>query len=215
MTLPQHKIRVILADDSIAIHLELGEMLKLMDDIEVVAQASNGLDAVRLCEQHLPDIVLMDVMMPGMDGIEATRAILARHPQIKVLAMSGLDAPDAVKAMIDAGAVGYVLKDSHPRELMSTIRAVASGKAVFSAELMAALFKRQPEPPRPPDYGLTRREIEILGYLVEGKANTEIAQALTISAATVKFHVSNILHKLNVPTRAAAIALAAKQGLVR
>ncbi len=212
MTPPQQKIQVILVDDHITIHLELGEMLKLMDDIELVAQASNGLDAVRLCEQHQPDVVLMDVMMPGMDGIEATRAICAQHPQIKVLAMSGLDTPDAVQAMIDAGAVGYVLKEAHPKELMSTIRTVASGKAVFSAELMSGLLKRHAEPP---DYGLTRREVEILGYLVEGKANIEIAQALTISAATVKFHVSNILHKLNVPTRAAAIALAAKQGLVR
>jgi two-component system, NarL family, response regulator LiaR len=215
MSLSQPKIRLILVDDHSSIHLEVGELLKLLDDVELVAQASNGMEAVKLCDQHQPDIVLMDIVMPIMDGIEATREILARYPQIKILAMSGLDEPAAVQAIIDAGAVGYLLKEAHPKEFVSTIRAVASGKAVFSAEVMTALFRRQTDTTKPPDYGLTRREVEILSYLVDGKGNMEIAQALTISPTTVKFHVSNILHKLNVTNRAAAIALASKQGLVR
>ena len=212
MSRSSSKIRVVLVDDHSTIHLEIGALLKSFDDLELVGQGRTGLEAVRLSDEYQPDIILMDMVMPVMNGIDATRLILERHPQIKIIAMSGFDDRDTVQAMLDAGAVGYILKTAHPEDLVNSLRAVYDGQSVLSREVMKTILSRPESPAR--DYGLTRRELEILRLMVEGKTNPEIASALTISASTVKFHTSNIFQKLGVESRAAAIVLAAKQNLV-
>jgi DNA-binding NarL/FixJ family response regulator len=209
------RIRVILVDDQRTIHLEIGALLQTFADIELVGQGETGQAAVELCDQLQPDVVLMDIAMPVMTGIEAARAILKRHPHIRIIAMTGLEDASTVQEMIGAGAVGYILKDSHPEELANTIRTVKDGKSVFSSAVIRPLLNQIAAAPKSAhDYGLTRREMEILRCMVEGKTNPEIAAALTVSLATVKFHTSNILRKLGVTSRAAAIVLATKQGLV-
>ncbi len=215
MSVSPDKIRVILIDDHETIHLEIGALLSTLDDIELLAEGYTGEDAVRLARQYQPDVVLMDVAMPTMNGIEATKAITALYPRIKILTLSGMDDVKTVRQMIAAGAVGYVLKEARPEELAVTIRDVHGGKAVFSSELVDALLKPNPAVAQSiQDYGLTRREVEILRCLAESMTNAEIAEALTISQATVKFHISNILRKLNVNTRSGAVVLAARQGIV-
>lgn len=211
----QHKIRLVLVDDNTLILNEIMASLSMFEDFELVGQGKSGLDAIALCNQHQPDVVLMDIVMPIMDGIRATKEILARHPAIKIIALSGNSDAKTVQEMISAGAVGYIVKDSFPEHLTSTIRAVYSGKSVFSTDLVKALFDpaNNSSPPQT-DYDLTRRETEILHYMVEGKTNPEIAQVLSISLATTKFHISNILRKLDVNTRSAAISLAVKEHLI-
>lgn len=207
-------IRVILVDDHSTIHLEIGAMLTTLEDIELVAHGRTGVEAIRLCDEYEPNIVLMDIVMPVMNGIDATAAIMARHPQIKVIAMSGFDDRDSVQAMLAAGAAGYVLKTAHPEDLGNTIRAVHAGNSVLAHEVMQAILHPDTVMQPKHDYGLTRREIDVLKYMVDGKTNPEIAHLLTISYSTVKFHTSNILHKLGVDTRSAAVVLAAKENLV-
>jgi two-component system, NarL family, response regulator LiaR len=208
----RNKIRVILVDDKDTIHQEIGALLSSFDDIELVAHGCTGEEAIALCDQFQPDIVLMDIVMPGLNGIDATEAIIIHHPDTKIIAMTGLNDARAVQEMITAGAVGYVLKETHPEELASILRTVYSGKSVFSKEAVKNVLAPKPTVYSRPDYGLTRREAEILRYLIDGMSNSEIATALTISQATVKFHISNILRKLGVGTRSAAVALATKQG---
>lgn len=211
----QHKIRLVLVDDNEFILSEIGTSLSVIDDFELVGQGKSGLQAIALCDKHQPDVVLMDIAMPIMDGISATKVILARHPAIKIIALSGNSEAKTVQDMIAAGAVGYILKDTLPEELANTIRAVHSGKSVFSTDLVRSLFDVAIIPSNSPqDYALTRREIEILRCMVEGKTNPEIAQVLMISLATTKFHISNVLRKLNVNTRSAAIGLAVKEHLI-
>lgn len=218
MTTGDRKIRVILVDDHPAIHLEIGALLRTFEDIELVAQAEDGEQAVLLCDRHQPDVVLMDIAMPVLNGIDAAKAILQRHPQVRIIALTGLEDTDIIRDMLNAGAVGYLLKEAQPAELASVIRAAYDGKAVFSSEVIKPLLDSQlPQPPVSArhEYGLTRREMEILRYMVDGKTNPEIAEALMVSLATVKFHASNIFRKLGVTTRAAAVALAARQKLIR
>ncbi len=136
MSTNRNKIRVILVDDHHTIHLEIGALLKSLDDIELVAQGRTGEEAIRLYDQYRPDIVLMDVVMPVLNGVEATKAIVSRHPAAKIIAMTGFSDTSTVQEMLGAGAVGYVLKEAHPEELASVIRAVQSGKAVFSTEVV-------------------------------------------------------------------------------
>lgn len=213
MSTNRNKIRVILVDDNSTIHFEIGALLMALDDIDLVAQGYTGEEAVKLCDQHQPDIVLMDIAMPVMNGVDATKIIISRHPKTNIIAMTGSSDASTVQEMITAGAMSYVLKETHPEELASVIRAAHSGKAVFSTEVVKNALN--PTAHSPHDYGLTPREIEILGSMVEGRTNPEIAELLMISQATVKFHVSNIFRKLDVKTRSAAIILASKQGLVK
>lgn len=215
MKIAQNKIRVILVDDQNAIRQDLGGLLSTLDDIELVAQGRNGQEAVALCDQYQPDMVLMDIAMPLMDGITATKMIISRHAAIKIIALTGNSDMNTVQEMIAAGAVGYVLKDAHPEELISIIRAVHNGNSVFSTGLIKPLFElAMSASSAQQDYGLTRRELEILHYMVDGKTNPQIAERLMISLATAKFHISNILRKLGVNTRSAAIGMAVKEHLV-
>lgn len=207
------KIKIVLVDDHIKIHRAISVAIEFWDDLELVGQASNGEEAIQLCADYQPDIVLMDVIMPGMDGIEATRAITQQFPQIKVLALSSFQDEDSVRAMMEAGAVGYLIKSSSIDDLAQTIRTAHGGTAVFSSEVTQVLLRSPSSGPRH-DYGLTPRETEVLKLMVEGLNNRQIAEALVVSQSTAKFHVSSILSKLQVESRIEAVALAVEQNLV-
>jgi two-component system, NarL family, response regulator LiaR len=206
------KIRVILIDDHRFVHETVALALARAEDIVLVAQGGNGQEALQLCQHYKPDLILMDVIMPVMNGVEATRLISEQHPEIKILALSSFQDDDSVRAMMAYGAVGYVLKGSIVNDLVTTIRATQFGKVVFSPEVTATLLtspKRQSQ-----DFGLTQRELEVLRLMAEGLNNGEIAARLTISQSTVKFHIANVIHKLGVDTRTEAIVLAAKNNLI-
>ncbi len=209
------KIRVVLVDDNETIHQEVGELLRSFDDVEFIGAGHNGSEAVEICNQLKPDIVLMDISMPVMNGIAATRIISAHHPAIKIIAMSGIDDTGIVEKMIAAGAVGYVLKEAHPEELASTIRTVHSGKSVFSTHFVKPLLDtQQAARVTYSDYGLTEREQQVLTLLAQGQTNAQIALQLSISQPTVRFHFNNILEKFHVETRSEALVIAAHNGLI-
>lgn len=206
-------IRVILIDDHSWVHEIVAVALESEDDIQLVAQGSNGQEAILICDAHPADIVLMDVIMPVMGGIEATKLLLKQYPQLKILVLSSFRDDESVRMMMDSGAVGYVLKDSLHNDLASTIRATHTGKTVLSTEVSRMLM--QPHDAKPKlDFGLTHREQEILKLMSDGLNNPNIAQKLVISPSTVKFHINNVLYKMGVQTRAEAIVLAAKNNLV-
>jgi len=206
-------IRVILIDDHTKIHFAIGKLLNEVDNIDLIAQGSSGQEAIDLCQQYQPDVILMDVIMPDLSGIEATQAILKRFPTIKILALSGFMDKDSIQAMLEAGAVGYVLKTSNTDELANTIRTAYGGNTVFSTQVMQTLLSQPTVNPRK-TYGFTRREVDVLSYMVEGLTNSEIAELMTVSVSTVKFHVSNILQKLTVRSRTEAVTRAMEENLV-
>ena len=209
-------IRILLVDDHSQVHRSLSIIDDTYSDLILIAHASNGEEAIRQCDEHHPDVILMDVIMPVMDGIEATRIIYERHPEVKILALSSYQEEENVQEMMRAGAVGYILKNSSLEELVNSIRAVQSGKAVFSAEVTHALFAPKIAPVEAhEDYGLSSRELEVLVQMIKGSSNKQIAQTLAISEATVKFHVRGILAKLNVSGRVEAVAFAVEKNLVK
>lgn len=203
-------VRVILIDDHRHVHQAAVAILGNSADIELMAHGSNGEEAIALCREHQPDVVLMDVVMPVMDGVTATHTIRKQFPHIRILVLSSFQDHESVHEMLRSGAAGYITKDALARDLKSTIRATHEGKAVFSQEIAERLLN--PIPAR--DFNLTDREIEVLGLVAEGLNNGEIAHELTISRSTVKFHISNIVHKMGVETRTEALVLAAKNNLV-
>lgn len=206
-------IRVILIDDHAKVHLAFSKLISLIEDIELVAQGNSGQEAIELCEEYHPDVLILDVIMPEMSGIAACQQMLIRFPQIKVIALSGFQDKESIQAMLEAGASGYVLKTSDSSDLANTIRTAYEGKSVLSHDVLQTLLKL-PNAKNPRiDYGLTRREIDILRCLVDGKTNPEIADEMFVSLSTVKFHVSNVLQKLNVSTRTEAVSLAVEQNL--
>ena len=206
-------IRIALVDDQLKVHMGIEAVVEAFPDLELVAHASNGREALQLCADYQPDIILMDVVMPGMNGIDATREIRQKYPKVKVLALSNFPDESGVRAMLEAGAVGYVLKTSSIDDLAHTIRAAHAGTSVFSPEVTQALLRSAPAEPTQ-EFGLTARESEILKLLVEGLNNGEIAAKLTISLSTVKFHVSSIFAKLGVTNRVEAVALAVEKKLL-
>ena len=208
------KIRIILVDDHSQVHRAFSAIIEIFDDLELVAQGSTGEEAIQLCIEFNPDVVLMDVIMPGIGGVRATKLILENNPKIQVLALSSFQDASSVLSMIEAGAIGYVLKDSSIDDLANTIRAAHAGKFIFSSEVKQFLFQPQKKIEPKPDYGLTKREIDILSLMVKGQNNNEIAEKLTISISTVKFHVSSVLSKLSVTSRIEAVAIAVEQHLV-
>jgi len=214
---PNDKIKVLLVDDHAIVRQGLRTFLELQDDIQVVGEAENGAVAVELAQQREPDVVLMDLVMPEMDGIEATRQICARHPKMKVIALTSFAGDDNVFPAIKAGASGYQLKDVSPSALVDAIRAAHRGETLLHPEitkkLMAEVATREGKPE--PDLDeLTQRELDVLHLIAQGRSNQEIARDLTISEKTVKTHVSNILSKLRVDDRTQAAIYALKKGLV-
>lgn len=207
------KIGIILVDDHRRVHQAMAEMISFFDDMELLAQASNGLEAIALCDQYQPDLVLMDVVMPVMDGLEATRRIVEKHPDIKILALSSFNDQDTARTMLENGAVGYVLKDSSVDDLENTIRTAVEGQGVLSPEIMQTLIAPT-QSSVDLNIKLSPREQEVLKLFASGMTNSEIALTLTISVSTVKFHITNVLNKLEVETRAEALVIAAKNNLV-
>jgi NarL family two-component system response regulator LiaR len=206
-------IRIILVDDHDMVRRGLAVFLSAFNDMKLVGEAADGSEALALVEQTQPDVVLMDVLMPGLDGIETTRQIKRNYPEIQVLLLSSSSDEDMVKSGIQAGALGYVLKNISAQELAKAVRDAYHGQSTLSPAAMQALVSvtaRQPEP----DYHLTEREQELLGLLVKGLSNPEMAEYLTISLSTVKFHISSILAKLGASSRTEAVTIALEKHLV-
>ena len=209
----EEKIRVMLVDDHAVVRSGLGAFLMVHDDLELVAEADGGEEAIRRCSQVQPDVVIMDLVMPGMDGASTTRAIRERWPHIQVLALTSFKEDDLVQGALQAGAIGYLLKNVAANELAEAIRAAYAGRPTLAPEAAQVLIKSATQPRRP-EYDLTPREMEVLQLMVEGLNNNEIAERLVVSRSTVKFHVSSILAKLNVSSRTEAVALALHQKIV-
>jgi DNA-binding NarL/FixJ family response regulator len=205
------RIRVLIVDDHHMVLEGLKVFLSVSDEIEVVGTASNGAEALDACALLAPDVVLMDVMMPVMDGAEATARIRAAYPETQVIALTSFVEEDFVARTLDAGAIGYLLKDSRPDALLQAIRDARVGRGTVDSTAMQAMRKRQKNVV---GEDLTARELEVLGLLSAGLSNNEIAAKLTLSAGTVRLHVSNILAKLGAPNRTTAVVLAMKHGLV-
>jgi NarL family two-component system response regulator LiaR len=206
-------IRVMLVDDHAVVRSGLGAFLMAFDDLELVAEASSGEQAVSICVQARPDVVLMDLVMPGMDGAAATRAIREKCPDIQVIALTSFKEQELVQGALQAGAIGYLLKNVSTDELADAIRAAYAGKPTLAPEAAQALIQASQKSAMPP-VELTDRELEVLELMVAGLTNPDIANRLVISRSTVKFHVSSILTKLNVSSRTEAVATALQNKLV-
>jgi NarL family two-component system response regulator LiaR len=206
-------IRVILIDDHRHVHEIVSTLIQGVDDIELVAQGSNGEEAIRLCQEFHPDLVVMDVVMPGLDGIAATRIVREKYPNVRVLALSSFQDHETIWGMLEAGASGYVLKGELTGDLIHTIHTTFEGKTVFSEEVVKQIL-HSASAEQPGTFNLTEREIEILRLMAGGENNPAIAYQLSISQSTVKFHITNILSKMDVETRSEALVLAAKSGLL-
>lgn len=205
-------IRVLVVDDHPVVRQGLRVFLDLQDDLEVVGEAGDGAEAVEQVAELLPDVVLLDLKMPGVDGVETLRMLRERDVRAKVLVVTSFTDPAAVVPAIRAGAVGYVYKDVAPEALAQGIRSVHAGHALMAPEVAALLASGEPER----DRGLARlteREREVLGELARGRSNREIARAFRLAEKTVKTHVSNILMKLGVADRTQAALYAQRNGL--
>jgi NarL family two-component system response regulator LiaR len=205
-------VRVLIADDHHVVRQGLRMYLSLDPEIEVVGEASNGQEALEKARQLKPDVVLMDLVMPEMDGVAATEAIRAELPEVEVLALTSVLDDGSVVGAVKAGAIGYLLKDTQAEELCRAIKAAAAGQVQLSAQAAARLMRAVRAPDKPET--LTERETEVLRLVALGKANKEIAARLSIGETTVKTHVSNILMKLGVSSRTQAALYAVHTGLV-
>jgi NarL family two-component system response regulator LiaR len=188
-------------------------LLLTFDDIELLAEAHSGEEALHLCEQARPDVILMEVMMSGMDGVESTKAIRERYPDVQVLAPTSFYDRELVQRAMQAGAIGYLLKGVSKDRLGEAIRSAHAGQPTLSAEAVEALV-RPPESSEGPGRDLSQREREVLELLAEGLSNAEIAERLILSIAAVKYHVSSILSKLGATNRTEAVALALQRDLL-
>jgi two-component system, NarL family, response regulator LiaR len=205
-------IRILIADDHAVVRQGLRMFLSLDPEFQIVGEAVDGAQAVALARQLRPDVVLMDLLMPGMDGIQATAAIRGELPETEVVALTSVLEDNAVVGAVRAGAIGYLLKDAQPDELRRAIRAAAAGQVQLSPKAAERLMREVRAPENPEK--LTDREVEVLRLLADGQSNKEIARTLTIGEKTVKTHVSNILGKLGVVSRTQAALYAARIGLV-
>jgi DNA-binding NarL/FixJ family response regulator len=206
-------IRVVVVDDHDMVRKGLGVLLESFPDLEPVGQAEDGEGAIRLCHDTRPDVVLLDLVMPGMSGADVISAILKANPNIKIIALTNYKDEQLVHSALNAGAISYILKNVSIDELATAIRSAYAGKSILAPEAAQALVKAATRPPRP-GHDLTNREHEILRLIVDGMNNREIADHLTISQSTVKNHVTSIFMKLGVSSRAEAVALAVHHQLI-
>lgn len=208
--------RVLIADDQTLFRSGLARLLDSDDRVNVVGEAVDGVEAVKLAQTLKPDVVLMDIKMPNLDGIEATRRIVSEVPAVKVLMLSTFDADNNVIQALKAGASGYVLKDSQAKAIVSSILAVAAGERVMASAVANRVLEMLTGVTTPKEFydGLTAREVEILKMLATGMANKQIAYKLKISEKTVRNHVSNMYEKLDIYDRAQAVLYAVRKGLV-
>jgi NarL family two-component system response regulator LiaR len=209
----QPRIRVMIVDDHAVVRSGLSAFLTAFGDLEMVGEASGGKEAVRLCDHLKPDVVLMDLVMPDMDGATATQIIRQRSPQIRVIVLTSFREDDLVQGALRAGAIGYLLKNVSAEELAAAIRAAHAGRSTLAPEAAEDPIHAATHTP-PPGNELTEREREVLSLIVEGLNNNQIAERLVVSRSTVKFHVSSILSKLGVASRTEAVATALQNHLV-
>jgi len=203
-----------LVDDHTVVRRGLGAVLEVSDDMSLVGEASDGEEAIQLCERLQPDVILMDLLMPKMDGIAATKAIHERWPKVRIIALTSFKERENVEGVLKTGATSYLLKNVSADELVSSIRRAVDGQPSLSPEAAQVLIQKAIEPAQPGS-DLTDRERDTLALMVEGKSNGEIAECLFVGQSTVKFHVSNILSKLGVSGRTEAVAIAVKHHLVK
>jgi two-component system, NarL family, response regulator LiaR len=207
------RIRVLLVDDHAVVRSGLSAFLAIYPDLELAGEAENGQEALNQCGYRHPDVVLMDLMMPVMDGITAIRAIRQKHPNIQVIALTSFGDDHLVQGALQAGAIGYLMKNVSGGELSQAIRSAYAGRMTLSHEATQALMNAANPLPGPGD-GLSEREREVLALMVEGLSNAEIADKLVISASTVKYHSGNIFNKLGVNSRVEAVKLAILRKIV-
>jgi DNA-binding NarL/FixJ family response regulator len=201
-------IRVILVDDHPVVRFGLGAIIGLQPDMTVVAEAGSGEEACAVCSRHAADVVLMDLRLPGLSGVEAIRAIRNSHPSLRFIVLTTYDGDEDIHKALEAGAQAYILKGMSHNELVSAIRMVHSGLKYIPPSVSKSLAER------PPHSELSARELEVLELIVNGQSNREIGEALGISEATVKWHVNIILSRLNVSDRTQATVAALQRGIV-
>lgn len=205
-------IRLLIVDDHFVVRAGLRDILSSQPDFEVVGEATNGVEGVALADRLKPDVVLTDLSMPQMDGVTAISRIKAEHREIQILVLTSYDSDSDVLPAIEAGAIGYLLKDAPREELYSAVRAAAEGKPLLTSSVAARLMERMRGPAVE---AISSREIDVLKLVAKGANNREIAQQLYITEATVKSHLIRIYGKLNVADRTAAVTKALEQGILR
>lgn len=206
------RIRVVIVDDHEMVRSGLAAFLRVTRDLELVGEAANGEEAIRVCQALRPDVVLMDMVMPGMDGAAATRAIREHCPETRIIALTTFPEEDLVHQALQAGALSYLMKNIGAAELSAAIRAASNNRTTLAPEAAQALI-RQATRPVAPGHDLSARELEVLTLMKQGLTNRSIADKLVISPSTADFHVSNILGKLGVASRTEAVALAVQHRL--
>jgi len=209
----KQSIRILLADDHSITRNGLKTILSLYDDMVLVGEASNGIDAIKICKKTNPDIILMDLDMPIMDGVSATGIIRKECPGVKVIALTSFTDKKLVNNAIKAGASSYIVKNISPDELIKAIRSTFLGKIILSPQAIEAIVEEMKDP-SVKKFNLTTQELNVLGFLVKGCSNKVIAQKLFISNHTVKFHVTGILNKLGAGTRTEAAYMTTQQNLI-
>ena len=207
-------IRVLIADDHPVVRHGLREFLEAHDDIDVVAEAENGARAVELAREHLPSVILMDLLMPEMNGVDAIQRIVGESPATKILVLTSYTADDYLFPAMQAGAVGYLLKDMEPEDVVAAIRTAVRGQATLHPDVAAKLVRGVGDSDQGMVENLSERELEVLRLIARGLANREIADELSVAEGTVKSHVSNILSKLHLAHRTQAALYALKRKLV-
>lgn len=211
----ENKIRLLIVDDHKVVRNGLKIFISLYDDIELVGEAKNGRQALTLCAKTRPDVILMDLFMPVMDGPTAIRHIRQQYPETQIVALTSFEAEELVQQALEAGAIGFLYKDVEEEELVGAIRAAKAGKSVLATEAVQALVKQATKPlVLPAIEPLTEREREILTLMAQGLTNPQIAQTLVVSDSTVRFHSHNIFRKLQVERRTEAVVVAIQNNLI-
>jgi NarL family two-component system response regulator LiaR len=206
-------IKVLIVDDHPVVRDGLGNMLLAFDDLQLIGEAENGSAALAFCHQNTPDVILMDIEMPGMNGIQATRAILEQYPQVKIIILTSFPKDDLVQKSLEAGALGYLIKTATIDTMANAIRSAYAGQSTLASEAVEVLIRAKTGPLKPGS-DLSRREREVLALIAQGLNNDEIAEQLVISPATARHHVSACIQKLGAANRTQAAALAIEHDLV-
>lgn len=209
----EETIKVLIVDDHAVVRSGLKAILLNSDAIEFVGEASSGEEAIQLCQEIDPHVILMDLVMPGLDGAQTTEKILSENPHIKVIALTSFPEGSLVQNVLKAGAISYLLKNVSGDAIIKAIFAASKGQSVLAPEAAKALVEETTRPALP-TFDLTRRERDVLELMVQGLSNSEMAENLIVSQSTIKFHVSNVISKLEATSRTEAVAIALRHGLV-